>query len=280
MRVVSEINQVLGFIEKVKHGAVNYNSNFYLDIQKVELWISLQILEIEEFGDTIFFIRRNKEFFNLYFVTGNPDSLKSNLNILQIKYSNSIFVIDLVGIENNINEFNDLFLQNGYYLYTSLMRMSKTSNDLSIRIIEGEKITYAQRADAATIFSYFTEYFDPYCEQIPLVEEISKWINNGQLIIYSEDKKNIQGFLIYEKIGQTAYLRYWFVHPGHRDKKIGSALIHFFFKECSSVKRQIFWVIRSNTNAIKRYEHYGFKAESLIDVVFINRNTRYERENN
>jgi len=280
MIAVSEISQVLISIEKVKDGAQNYNSNFYLDTQKLELWINLQILEMEEFEGTVFIIRKNKEFSNLYFATRSTDSLKSNLNILQTRYSNSVFVIDLVGIESKMKELKGVFLYNGYYLYTSLVRMSKTSDDLSIQIIEEGKITYAQRTDSTTIFSYFTEYFDPYCEQIPLFEEIDKWIKNGQLIIYSGDRKNIQGFLIYEKIGQTAYLRYWFVLPVQRDKKIGSALIQFYFKECSSAKRQIFWVIRSNINAIKRYEHYGFKAETLIDDVFINRNTRYETENN
>ncbi len=158
--------------------------------------------------------------------------------------------------------------------------MSRTTPDSLILLAKGEKIIYAKRTNAVTILKYFNEYFDPVCEQIPLVEEINRWIDNGQMVIYSLDGISIQGFLIFEKIGQTAFLRYWFVHPEYRDKKVGSALIQFFFKECISTKRQIFWVIRSNTNAIKRYEHYGFKPESMVDDIFINRNISYEEKNN
>ena len=67
----------------------------------------------------------------------------------------------------------------------------------------------------------------------------------------------------------TNYLRYWFTHPNYRDKKIGSKLLRHFFKIGEDTKRQIFWVIQSNENAIKRYRHYGFKEENMFDYVLM-----------
>ncbi|MBA4320402.1 MAG: N-acetyltransferase, partial [Flavobacterium sp.] len=43
-----------------------------------------------------------------------------------------------------------------------------------------------------------------------------------------------------------------------------------------NTKRQLFWVIKSNENAIKRYLHYGFKEEKMYNFVMINKNIRYE----
>ena len=39
------------------------------------------------------------------------------------------------------------------------------------------------------------------------------------------------------------------------------------YEEGKDTKRQIFWVIRTNENAIKRYKHYGFNEENMFDYV-------------
>ena len=75
------------------------------------------------------------------------------------------------------------------------------------------------------------------------------------------------GHLIFELSASTLYLRYWFTHPDYRDKKVGSRLLRRFFEEGKDTKRQLFWVIRTNENAIKRYKHYGFTEENMYDFV-------------
>ena len=44
-------------------------------------------------------------------------------------------------------------------------------------------------------------------------------------------QRAMAGFLIYELSNATLYLRYWFTHPDHRDKKVGSRLLRRFFEE-------------------------------------------------
>ena len=75
-------------------------------------------------------------------------------------------------------------------------------------------------------------------------------------------------FLIYELNATTLYLRYWFTHPDYRDTKVGSRLLRRFFEEGKDTKRQLFWVIRTNENAIVRYRPYGFAEENMFDYVF------------
>jgi ribosomal protein S18 acetylase RimI-like enzyme len=83
--------------------------------------------------------------------------------------------------------------------------------------------------------------------------------------------KKVAGFIIYKLIGYSLYLKYWFVHPDYRDHGIGSKLFELFLYNGSDSKQQIFWVIRSNENAIKRYKHYGFKKDNLFDFVMTNK---------
>jgi GNAT superfamily N-acetyltransferase len=118
------------------------------------------------------------------------------------------------------------------------------------------------------IHSILEQYFDKYSEQLPLQTELDQWIINNNIFIVTEEKKII-GFVIFENIGVTAYLRYWFTHPDYRNRKIGSILLKRFFYECRASKRQLFWVISTNENAIMRYKHYGFAAEQLLDQTLL-----------
>ena len=156
----------------------------------------------------------------------------------------------------------------------TLCRMNKSSQDILISD-NHESLKVAGRQHADSIFHLLNTYFDPVAEQLPSQEEILAWIDQGNISIFEENKE-ILGFVIYNLIGLTSYLRYWFVHPQHRDKKIGSVLLNKFFSASKEAKRQLFWVIQSNDNAIKRYKHYGFEPENLVDSVMTNKNIHYE----
>ena len=123
--------------------------------------------------------------------------------------------------------------------------------------------------DVQEILKLYDTYFDAYIEQIPLREELERWIASDHVLVYRADG-HIVGFLIYDLTGVTLYLRYWFVHPEYRDQKIGAILFKEFMRRGENTRRQLFWVISSNENAIKRYVHYGFAIEKMFDYVLIN----------
>jgi ribosomal protein S18 acetylase RimI-like enzyme len=185
-------------------------------------------------------------------------------------------VVDIIGKGSDNNAVKEVLIRTGFYLYTSLVRMSKM-NSVDFPGESGfNNISYADKPKVHDVNRLLQTYFDPYAEQLPLIEEIYALADKNEIIIYSDDNQTIQGFLIFELIGLTSYLRYWFVHPEHREKRIGSALLRRFFAEGKEAKRQLFWVIESNENAIKRYEHFGFMKESLFDCIMINKNIHYE----
>jgi len=146
------------------------------------------------------------------------------------------------------------------------VRMSKINQSNNSIYKSNKKIRNAKLIDIQEVQTLLTNNFDKYTEQIPVYEELEQWVKQSHLIVYELDSK-IVGFLIYDLTGVTLYLRYWFVCPEYRDLKIGSELIREYLYRGKETKRQIFWVIESNDNAIKRYEHYGFIKERMYDYI-------------
>jgi ribosomal protein S18 acetylase RimI-like enzyme len=278
MEQISSIDQVYQLIATVKSQGKEYLTNFFLDIPKVEYWLRSGVLKFTEVGNSVFLFRKNNRFFNLFYIAPEVNILARDMKDLLAVYSSELFVADLISASEN-QGIKNTFFSNSFHLYTTLVRMSRRGNGQVAKKAD-RNLFYADLKILPTVTELFSKYFDPYCEQIPADEELSAWVNNKELVIYSNDKDRVQGFVIFEKIGQTAYLRYWFVHPDYRDKGIGSDLLNKFFTDCLDSRRQIFWVVETNENAIKRYEHFGFKKESLVDNIYINRSWKYGRQNN
>ncbi|GHU60933.1 hypothetical protein FACS1894121_1720 [Bacteroidia bacterium] len=183
------------------------------------------------------------------------------------QYSALDWVVDIVGVAAVVESFAVFFEQTGFRKYTVLYRMNRLKNLDEPQMLD-KRVMYAHGEHVYQIHDLLECYFDKYSERIPLVEEIEKWVNKNNVLVIT-DQQNVIGFLIFEITGVTSYLRYWFTHPDGRDNKIGSALQRRFFHECRHTKRQLFWVINTNENAIMRYKHYGFEAEQLYCQVMI-----------
>lgn len=278
MNIVENYQQVLDAIRNVKEGRKGYITNFYPDIVKVNNWINSGIFFISIINNTLFLFRQNNGFVNLYYCTTSLEILSQSLVTLKEENNESHLVVDLLGKMADVDLLSKVFKSSEFYEYVTLYRMSKIVNDKQKTALN-LNLKAAKIKHADTIFRLLNEYFDPIAEQLPTIQEILTWISLSQISIY-ESEKDILGFVIYDLNGLTSYLRYWFVHPGHRNEKIGSVLLSKYFKCSEGTKRQLFWVIQSNDNAIKRYKHYGFEPENLVNLVMTNKNINYETESN
>ena len=268
-RVIS-IEQILDLISKVKNLRKGFLTNFYIDIFKHDIWIKSSDLFFEQVGDTLFFVKQNNEFWNIFYCTTTFEELNLSFNAFNTLYQNQLLIIDVIGNENQCGLINECFIKNGFKKYSSLVRMSRETPKDVINI-SNEHIFYANDNEAKSILLLLQKYFDPHCEQIPYIEELEEYVKNKKILLYKEEDE-ILGFVVFEMNKSTLYLRYWFVHPDYRDKKIGSILLNQFFYEGKETRRQLFWVLSNNENAIKRYCHYGFKEENMYDYVLINKN--------
>jgi GNAT superfamily N-acetyltransferase len=264
---ITEYNLIVNATDMIKSYREGFLTNFFMGEARCNLLIKNKLFYSIKYNKCIFIFYRDHDFYHLYFMATNEENLKESLGNLRQKYQKDIFVTDIIGSENSIQKLAEVFQQIGFKKYILLYRMSRVKTIDETQTLDS-KVEYAVPDYSEQIYSLLEKYFDKYSEQIPLGTEIVQWVASNNILVLTEGKK-ITGFVIFEKIGVTAYLRYWFTHPDYRNKKIGSALLKRFFYECRDSKRQLFWVISTNENAIIRYKHYGFVAEKLFDQVLI-----------
>lgn len=256
---IEQLQQQLGEVRKQK-----FVTNFFLDPVKHSVWITKGDCHTEMVGDTLFVIRTDSGFWNVFYSSSNNETLSSDIKTLTSRFPEQTMMFDIVGREVQCKPLVDVFKELGFKEATSLVRMNRMAE--SFVYIPDDSIRKASEYDIPRISNLLHEYFNPQNEQIPYDEELIDYANQGHVLV-CEEQGGIAGFLIYELNASTLYLRYWFTHPDFRDKKVGSRLLRRFFEEGKDTKRQIFWVIRTNENAIKRYKHYGFNEENMFDYV-------------
>lgn len=266
IEVYSDIQFYMNTIRSLRKGFI---TNFYPDEFKTNLWITQKKLFIVITSDTIFFFHKNDVFTTLFYCSTTYESLNNSLSIIDFQGKLIVEIITNDSTSHLLNVFN----LHGFKQHSSLVRMSKIIQSNNSFYQPNKKIRNATLIDIQEVQSLLTNNFDKYTEQIPVYEELEQWVIQSHLIVYELDSK-IAGLLIYDLIGVTSYLRYWFVCPEYRDLKIGSELIREYLYRGKETKRQIFWVIESNDNAIKRYEHYGFTKEKMCDYILIKTNIK------
>lgn len=250
-------------------------TNFFMTESQFNQLLSENKIIVFKTEKACFLLTDDFGFKRMYFIVSNALELNPFLEYLTANYQSEISV-ETAGNSSYLQEIKETFLQNGFFEYSSMVRMSKIRNEKEE--VNFENIHLLTMDKKEEFHSLYKKYFDKFVERIPTSEEIDAFIKNKSAYYFS-DNNEIQGFIVFEIHGITSHLRYWFVHPNYREKKIGSKLIQLFFNIGENVKRELFWVIESNENAIKRYKHFGFVEEDMHNLILINKNKKYEEPN-
>ncbi|MFY9144000.1 MAG: GNAT family N-acetyltransferase [Bacteroidales bacterium] len=264
MILVNSYQELLENIAYIRYIGKGFITNFYPDVNKHNLWIKNKYLYVIKEKETILFFYKRDSHIAIYYVSS---ALNELLEALKKIDNESIFVIDVISDSEN-SDILSILKESNFKHYTTLRRMSKIKNEVAFLYQKNDNIQNAQKDDFITIQNILNEYFDKYAEQLPIEEEINRWIDKSNIILYKQEN-NIAGILIYDIIGYTLYLRYWLVLSQYRNLKIGSELLKEFLYRGKDTKRQLFWVKENNENAIKRYMHFGFKLENMYDFIWI-----------
>ena len=262
----------LNFVKSFKKKSV---SNYYFNSIKSEVLINSSALSAITVGAVVFVLKQNGHFINLYYYSSDSTELRKSLAKLVSIYPDMTVIVDVVTTEIDADVFK-AFYHNSFNVYTSLIRMSRISDGmLIVDEVADQHLKVANQDESLEVFNQLKTFFDPKAEQLPTQDEMIEWSNNGNILVYKIENQ-VAGFIIYQLVGVTLYLRYWFVSPLFRDRKFGSKLFNYFLLKGKDSKRQLFWVIQTNENAIVRYKHYGFKEEKLYNFVLTNKNIKYE----
>lgn len=267
MTRLQSIEEIRNLITDVRNKRKGFITNFYLDEYKHCVWIQKGDFFYDIIGETTFLIKKSMTFSNLFYNSISVETLGNDLNEFKIKYPELVVIVDIVGHHAQCVPLIDTLKLQGFTEATSLVRMTRITDQMEYE--PDESISLATTGEVIEINNMLHQFFDEKTEQIPYLDELQEYAEKGHILVCHENDK-LAGFVIYEINASTLYLRYWFTHPDFRDKKVGSRLLRRFFEEGKHTKRQLFWVIRSNENAIKRYSHYGFKEENMYDIVMSN----------
>lgn len=258
---ITQLQQKVAEIRSLRRGFI---TNFFLDPVKHGVWIEKGDCFIERMESTLFIVKRSPSFRNVFFCSTTLDDFSHDLSMFIAENSAMTMMFDIVGRDIQCQPMVELFRKKGCKEATSLVRMTRLTTPMEY--VADDTIRKATENDIKEVSLLLHTYFDEQTEQIPYDEELEDYAWQGHVLI-CEENGHTAGFLIYEMNASTLYLRYWFTHPDFRNKKVGSRLLRKFFEEGKSTKRQLFWVIRSNENAIVRYRHYGFSEENMYDFV-------------
>jgi ribosomal protein S18 acetylase RimI-like enzyme len=274
MELVREISSIANAYNYAKSFKKRFITNCFITTEQFKKTILNESLYEITIGEVCFLLKKNKYFYNLYYYASSINELTTSLPDLLKLFSQDTLVVDLL-VKNEKSTEISLYEQNGFNLYTSLIRMSNTGKMIYNKDSNSMNVRNAIFHDIAIIEELFNLYFDPIAEQLPDTDDLLNWVKNNAIIVYEVENK-ILGFIIYDLKASTLFLRYWFVKPNYRDLRIGSKLFNEFLSRGKDTQRQMFWVIRSNENAINRYIHYGFKEELMYNFVYINKPLKYE----
>ncbi len=239
-------------------------TNFFLDPVKHAMWITKGDCYAEMVGGTLFIIRWNKKFWNVFYSTSTTEQLSRDLKALKEKYPKQTMMFDIVGRDVQCQPIVEIMKEAGCQEATSLVRMMRVAEPLDYT--PDPTVVLASRHDIPQVSVLLHQYFNSQNEQIPYDEELCEYADQGHVLLCKEEGI-LAGFIIYELNNTTLYFRYWFTRPEFRERKVGSRLWRRVFDDGRETRRQILWVIRSNENAIKRYKHYNFAEENMFDYV-------------
>ena len=266
MRKVESFEQTQFFTRQIRSLRKGCVTNFYWDPLKHPYWLAEGSLTYEEFDEGFLMFHNSGAFSSLYYIaTDYP----TEVLMLQTIQERENLVVDVV-IRGDNQSAIEAFKGIGFEPYRSLYRMSHVGQMVQHDWKRDPSVKFGTKADAALVHQVLLKDFDPLAEQIPSLKEIEDFTERGELSVI-KDGENLCGFLIAEITGATWYLRYWYTSPDYRNHGIGAKLLRTSLINGITCKRQMFWVLSDNENALKRYEHYGFSRENMNDYVLIKR---------
>jgi len=273
MTPIATTSQVFDAIQQAKAGAPDFCTNFFPVQKKVQGWVAHDELRGTFRGDAVFFFRRDRDFWHLYYCAASRTALEREIQTVPELKSERV-VLDLVGNETAVSVPVEVWKAAAFHQRTRLFRMARAAQPAA-EPDPGQtgKIEFANLTDAPGVVEMLESAFDRFGEQLPMLYEIEMAIQAQQVLIARHDGQTA-GLLFFETQGFTSTLRFWAVAPKFRALKVGSALMREYFVTQRAVKRFVLWVAADNVNAVQKYGHYGYKPDGLVDYVLANQMVR------
>lgn len=269
MTSVRTVDEVFNAVQKVKAGAPAFCTNFFPAQKKLEGWIQHGELMSECRDGAAFLFKKDRNLQRFYFCAASVGMLQREIANLPVLKTDPV-VTDLVGSETALDEVMKSLEAVGFRRYSHLQRMARASRPITASASGADApVVFAEAADSRAILDLLESSFDRYADQVPMLYEIDAAIEAKQVLTIKYDG-GLAAMLFFETQGFTSTIRYWVVADQFQSRRLGASLIRHYFATQSAVRRFILWVVATNENAVKKYRHYGYAPDGLVDHVLAN----------
>jgi hypothetical protein len=235
---------------------------------KVQNWIANEELWLDRHEQSTLFLRKDRDFWRLYFCASDSGALQRELPKLSVLESEPV-VMDVLGNNQTLDGWMPIVKSAGFRPYSRLQRMARLPQASASLVPTEQTVEWAVPEDVQGVVRLLRDSFDHYADQLPPDYEVAAAIEARQ-ILKIKCEGTLAALLFFETVGVTSTLRYWAVGASFQSRRLGAALIRHYFAIHSAVRRFLLWVVIANQNALAKYEHYGYAADGLFDVVFVN----------
>ena len=268
MTPVGSAAQVFDAIGGVKSSASAFCTNFFPVQKKLESWIEHGELFADIQSGAAFFFRQDRDLWHLYFSASDAGTLQQQAGTLN-ELRDLPVTTDLVGNESALATVIGALEPVGFRRYGQLQRMARIAQPTTGEPVASE-IIFGDRTDVGAVVSLLESAFNRFADQLPTAYEIEAALADRQILVI-KSAGTLAAMLYFETQGLSSTLRYWAVAEPFRLQRLGAALMRRYFDSHASVRRFILWVASANRNAVAKYEHYGYKADGLIDHILANK---------
>ena len=273
MRPVTTVAEVLDAVQRAKTGAAAYCTNFFPAQPKLQGWIDHGELAGEFRERVAFFGRKDRDFWHWYFSAPDVGTLEREVAESPFLQTERV-TVDLVGSEATLGELLRVAGGAGFRPYSRLLRLARAVQPgQADAASEGSEVVCAEKADSQAVMDLLETSFDRYADQLPMPYEIEAAIEARQILLVKRDG-GVGALLFFETQGLTSTVRYWVVGERFRSQRLGAVLMRHYFAAQNAARRFILWVTAVNEDAVRKYEHYGYRPDGLVDHVLVNEKIR------
>jgi len=272
MIALESVREVFAAIEQSKENATAYCTNFFPAQPKLESWIAQKTLKVRSSPETTFFLRKDRDFWHLYFCARNPDALHASLEKLPELKTERV-VLDVLGKREELAALLPVLTTAGLRPYKELARMARGAATQEFPPVDDDegkaRTVFAEKRDGQAMLALIESAFDQYAKHIPSPDEIESAIEACQILIIRQGE-HPAGLLFFETRGVTSTLRFWTVAREFRDLHLGAALMRHYLASQTAVRRFVLWVNADNADALRKYRHYHYANDGVVDCVLAN----------
>jgi GNAT superfamily N-acetyltransferase len=268
MSPVQTVGEVFDAVRRARAGAADFRTNFFTAAPKLQSWIDHNELFSEPHDHATFFFKKDRDFWHLYFCAADLPGLQQAMRSAPQLKTEPV-VTDLVGMDAALGELSAALEAAGFKHYARLQRMSRAGQDGEAGHATDDSAVYAGTDDGRRVLELIGNLFDRYAEQLPTPYEIESAVDNRQVLTVKRDGA-MAGILFFETQGLASAVRFWAVAEKFRSSGIGSILMHRYLRAHSHVRRFTLWVNARNQDAIRKYEHFRYAPDGLVDRILVN----------